>query len=169
MSISIKKIDYNNKDDSRILEAVLNNWFNNPKELNLFEPRLKYPFNYNKLKALTNNSSNVESFTLINDKLIIGIGSILFNTDSSRAHIMHIFIDTTYRRRGLAIKIIKYLEKLANNKKMKILSLRLMPKNEPAKKLYEKIGFKENLIQDEALTNSSANNKKTIKLYKQIN
>ena len=44
-----------------------------------------------------------------------------------------------------------------------------MPKNEPAKKLYEKIGFKENLIQDESLTNSSANNKKTIKLYKQIN
>ena len=169
MFISIKKIDYNNKDDSRILEAVLNNWFNNPKELNLFEPRLKYPFNYNKLKALTYNSSNVESFTLINDKLIIGIGSILFNTDSSRAHIMHIFIDTTYRRRGLATKIIKYLEKLANNKKMKILSLRLMPKNEPAKILYEKIGFKENLIQEEALTNSSTNSKKTIKLYKQIN
>ena len=169
MSISIKKIDYNNKDDSRILEAVLNNWFKNPKELNLFEPRLKYPFNYKKWKALTYNSSNVESFSLINDKLIIGIVSILFNTDSSRAHIMHIFIDTAYRRRGLATKIIKYLEKLANNKKMKILSLRLMPKNEPAKKLYEKIGFKENLIQDEALTNSSTNNKKTIKLYKQIN
>ena len=35
MFISIKKIDYNNKDDSRILEAVLNNWFINPKELNL--------------------------------------------------------------------------------------------------------------------------------------
>ena len=169
MFISIKKIDYNNKDDSRILEAVLNNWFKNPKELNLFEPRLKYPFNYKKWKALTYNSSNVESFSLINDKLIIGIGSILFNTDSSRAHIMHIFIDTVYRRRGLATKIIKYLEKLANNKKMKILSLRLMPKNEPAKILYEKIGFKENLIQEEALTNSSTNNKKTIKLYKQIN
>ena len=82
---------------------------------------------------------------------------------------MHIFIDDNYRRKGLATKIIKYLEKLANKKKMKILSLRLMSKNEPAKKLYEKIGFKENLIQDEALTNSSANNKKTIKLYKQIN
>ena len=105
-----KKIDYNNKDDSRILEAVLNNWFINPKELNLFEPRLKYQFNYNKWKALTYNSSNVESFTLINDILIIGIGSILFNKDSSRAHIMHIFIDTTYRRKGLATKIIKYLQ-----------------------------------------------------------
>jgi len=169
MSISIKKIDYNNKDDSRILEAVLNNWFNNPKELNLFEPRLKYPFNYNKWKALIYYSSNVESFTLINNKLIIGIGSILFNTDSSRAHIMHIFIDNTYRRKGLATKIIKHLEKLANKKKMKILSLRLMPKNEPAKRLYEKIGFKENLIQDKTLINSSTNNKKTIKLYKQIN
>ena len=56
MFISIKKIDYNNKDDIRILEAVLNNWFINPKELNLFEPRLKYPFNYNKWKALTYNS-----------------------------------------------------------------------------------------------------------------
>ena len=169
MFISIKKIDYNNKDDNRILKSVLNNWFKNPRELNLVEPRLQYPFNFKKWKDLTYKNSNVESFALVNNKLIIGIGNILFNTNSNRAHIMHIFIDTTYRRKGLAKKIIQYLEKLASKKKIKILTIRVMPKNEPAKKLYEKIGFQENLIQDETLTNSSANNKKTIKLYKQIN
>ena len=34
MSIKIKKIDFNNKNDNRILESALNNWFKDPKELN---------------------------------------------------------------------------------------------------------------------------------------
>jgi len=48
MSIKIEKVTYNNKEDSRILESVLSNWFKNPKELNFIEPRLQYPFNYKK-------------------------------------------------------------------------------------------------------------------------
>ena len=48
MSIKIKKIDFNDKNDSRILESALSNWFKDPKELNLVEPRLHYPFNFKK-------------------------------------------------------------------------------------------------------------------------
>ena len=43
-----------------------------------------------------------------------------------------------------------------------------MPKNKPAIKLYEKIGFKEKSIKNEDLPNSSNNNKEAINLYKKI-
>ena len=168
MSISIEKVSYENSKDCRILEAALTNWFKNPKELNLIEPRLKYPFNFKKWIALSYNNSNVESFALRKNKWIIGIGNIIFNGDTKRAHIMHIFIDDNYRRKGLATKTIQYLEALARERKMKILTLRVMPKNKPAIKLYEKIGFKEKSIKNEDLPNSSNNNKEAINLYKKI-
>ena len=58
MSISIEKVSYENSKDCRILVAVLTNWFKNPKELNLIEPRLKYPFNFKKWKM---ESSSVKT------------------------------------------------------------------------------------------------------------
>ena len=72
---------------------------------------------------------------------------------------MHIFIDDNYRRKGLATKTIQYLETLARERKMKILSFIVMPKNKPAIKLYEKLGFEEKLLKDEDLPNSINNNK----------
>ena len=81
---------------------------------------------------------------------------------------MHIFIDHKYRRKGLATKIIQHLEKLAHEKKIKKITMRVMPKNKPAIKLYEKIGFKEKSIKNEDLPNSSNNNKEAINLYKKI-
>ena len=168
MSISIEKVSYKNSKDCRILEAALTNWFKNPKELNLIEPRLKYPFNFKKWIALSYNNSNVESFALRQNKWIIGIGNIIFYEDSKYAHIMHIFIDHKYRRKGLATKIIQHLEKLAHEKKIKKITMRVMPKNKPAIKLYEKIGFVEKSIKNEDLPNSSNNNKEAINLYKKI-
>ena len=55
MSIKIKKINFNNKNDSRILESALSNWFKDPKELNLVEPRLHYPFNLKRSQPDGNN------------------------------------------------------------------------------------------------------------------
>ena len=62
MSISIEKISYRNMKDVRILETVLSNWFKNPKELNLIEPRMKYPFKFKKWVTLTYKNSDIESF-----------------------------------------------------------------------------------------------------------
>ena len=41
MSIKIEKVTYNNKEDSRVLESVLSNWFKNPKELKDMEGRVR--------------------------------------------------------------------------------------------------------------------------------
>tara|TARA_B100000749_G_scaffold55588_1_gene40534 strand:- start:334 stop:843 length:510 start_codon:yes stop_codon:yes gene_type:complete len=163
MSISIEKVSYRNMKDVRILETVLSNWFKNPKELNLIEPRMNYPFKFKKWVALTYKNSDIESFVLKENKWIVGIGNIIFNEDNKRAHALHIFIDEKYRRKGLATKMLQHLESLARDKRMSILTLRVMPKNTPAINLYEKMGFEEYMNTREHLSNSNnANNGATI-------
>ena len=141
MSIKIKNINYNNTKDIRLLEAVLTNWFNNPKELNLIDPRMSYPFNFKKWIEISYKESNVESYCCKDDKWIVGIGNIKLNQKSQKAHVFHIFTDPKYRNQGLAISMLQYLENLAKNEKMKYLTINVMPKNKAAKALYEKLGF----------------------------
>ncbi|MFL3024527.1 MAG: GNAT family N-acetyltransferase [Candidatus Neomarinimicrobiota bacterium] len=141
MSIKIKNISYKNKKHVLILETVLINWFDNPKELNLIDPRMTYPFNFKKWVEFSYKESNVESFTWKNNKWIIGLGNIKYNKKSQKAHAFHIFTDPKYRNQGLAIKMLQYLENLAKNKKMKYLTINVMPKNNAAKSLYKKLGF----------------------------
>lgn len=141
MSIKIKSISYNNTKDIRVLETVLANWFNNPKELNLIEPRMSYPFNFKKWFELSYKELNVESFSWKNDKWIIGIGNIKLNQKSQKAHAFHIFTDPKYRNQGLATKMLQHLEDLAKNKKMEYLTINVTPKNKAVKSLYEKLGF----------------------------
>ena len=99
---------------------------------------------------------------MINNKWIIGIGNILFNTDLKSAQILHIYIDVNYRQRGFATNIIQYLEKVADNKEMKILTIRIMSNNEPAKSLFKKLDF------SKKTTDTITNNKEAINLYKKI-
>ena len=142
MSIKIKNISYKKTKDIRILETVLANWFNNPKELNLIEPRMSYPFNFKKWVELSYKELNIESFTWKNDMWIIGLGNIKFNENTQKAHAFHIFTDPKYRNQGLATKMLEHLESLAKNKNMEALTINVVPKNNSAKALYEKIGFK---------------------------
>ena len=40
-NISINKISLNDKESCRVMKSVLNNWFQDPKLLNLVSPRSK--------------------------------------------------------------------------------------------------------------------------------
>ena len=71
------------------------------------------------------------------------MGSLRIIPDTKRAHAYHIFIDPEYRQRGLAEKMVRHLESLGRSEKMEVMTLRVMPKNKPAIKLYEKLGFEE--------------------------
>ena len=141
MSITIEKISYQNKKDVRILEAALTNWFKDPKELNLTDPKMSYPFNFKKWITLTYANQEIHSFAIKSDDWIIGSGNLMIIPETKRAHALHIFIDPEYRQQGLATKMVRQLESLGRSKKMKVMTLRVMPKNKPAIKLYEKLGF----------------------------
>ena len=143
MAITIKKISYHNKKDARILEAVLTNWFKDPKELNLTDPKMSYPFNFKKWITLTYANQEIHSFAIKSDDWIIGIGNLMIIPETKRAHALHIFIDPDYRQQGLTEKMVRHLELLARFEKMEVMTFRVMPKNKPAIRLYEKLGFEE--------------------------
>ena len=143
MAITIEKISYQNKKDARILETVLTNWFKDPKELNLTSPNMSYPFNFKKWVMLTDADQEIHSFVIKSEDWIIGMGNLKVIPDTKRAHAYHIFIDPNYRQQGLAEKMVRHLELLGRSEKMEIMTLRVVPKNKPAVKLYEKLGFEE--------------------------
>jgi len=143
MAITIEKISYQNKKDARILETVLTNWFKDPKELNLTSPNTSYPFKFKKWVMLTDADQEIHSFVIKSEDWIIGMGNLKIIPDTKRAHAYHIFIDPNYRQQGLAEKMVRHLELLGRSEKMEIMTLRVVPKNKPAVKLYEKLGFEE--------------------------
>ena len=143
MTITIEKVSYQNKKDVRILEAVLTNWFKNPKDLNLVDPRMSYPYNFKKWVTLTYADQEIHSFTIKSEKWIIGIGNLMIRPESKRADVLHVFIDPNYRQQGLGERMVRHLESLGRNEKMDILVLRVTPKNKAAIKLYEKLGFEQ--------------------------
>ena len=143
MAITIEKISYQNKKDARILETVLKNWFKDPKELNLTSPNMSYPFKFKKWVMLTDTDQEIHSFVMKSEDWIIGMGSLRIIPDTKRAHAYHIFIDPEYRQKGLAEKMVRQLESLGRSEKMEVMTLRVVPKNKPAIKLYKKLGFEE--------------------------
>ena len=143
MAITIEKISYQNKKDARILETVLTNWFKDPKELNLTSPNMAYPFKFKKWVMLTDADQEIHSFVMKSEGWIIGIGNLRLVTDSKKAHAYHTFIDPEYRQQGLAEKMVRHLESLGRSEKMEVMTLRVVPKNKPAIKLYKKLGFEE--------------------------
>lgn len=142
MSISIEKFSYQNQKDVRIIESVLSTWFKNPKELNWTDPRMKYPFKFKNWVTLTYANDDIDSYALKSDDWIVGIGNLMIIEETKRAHALHIFIDPKYRQQGLANQMMDFLEEKARKIEMEIITIRVMPKNEPAKLLYEKKGFK---------------------------
>jgi len=141
MSITIEKVSYTKTKDARILESVLNKWFKDPKDLNLTDPRMSFPFKYKKWVAMTYANQDIKSFVLKSEGWIVGIGSLMILPESNRAHALHIFIDKEHREQGLGRRMMEHLESLARKENMKIVTLRVMPKNEPAIILYEKLGY----------------------------
>ena len=135
MPIKIEKVSYNNPKDLKLLKVVLSKWFKNPKELNWTDPRIHYPFNFNNWVKLTYKNSEVNSFVLKKDKWVIGIGNIICNKKTKRAHALHIFIDPKYRAKGFATKMLKHLESIAKKEKMKKITINVMPKKYTGNKI----------------------------------
>ena len=71
---TLEKISYSKKEDCRIIESVLNGWFQNPKTLNLVSPNLTYPFKFKDWvsKNYSTRQREVISFVLKTRKWIVG-------------------------------------------------------------------------------------------------
>ena len=141
MDIIIENFSYQNKKNARILEAVLTNWFRNPKELNLVDPTISYPFRYNKWVTLNYLDPDTHAFVIKKNKWVIGIGSMKAIPNTKTVEIFHIYIDLDYRRQSLSKQILRYLESLAVKENDELMIARIMPKNIIANSLLKSEGY----------------------------
>lgn len=137
---TLEEISYSRKEDCRIIETVLKNWFKSPKILNYVDPRVPFPFQFKKWVALSYQSDNITTLVLKKDNWIIGYLSM--KVLEERGHLFHLFIDENFRQLGLALKMIQEMESFGQRQGVNIFTLNVVPKNEGAIKLYEKLGYK---------------------------
>ncbi len=139
----VEEISYERKEDRRIIEAVLRNWFKNPKVLNLAAPNLKYPFNFKEwLKFYS--SSYSKAFILKKDNWIIGHIGIEQDLRLNSIHLFHLLIDINFQRLGLGSNLILKSELIAKNLNVKLISLNVLLSNKPAINLYKKLEYNKN-------------------------
>ena len=141
MEVKIEKVSYQNKKNSRILEAVLANWFRNPKELNLVDPTISYPFRYNKWVNLNYLDPDIRTVVMKTNKWVIGIGSMHTIPNTKTVEIFHIYIDAEYRRQKLGKQILDHFESLALKESAESMIIRIAPKNIAAKSLLNSEGY----------------------------
>ncbi len=141
MKVTLDTVFYSNSSDRKILQACLQNWFRNPKDLQFTDPRMSYPFDFRKWCALSYTEENVKTFVIKKDKWIIAYLSIQIVQESNHAHLFHLFVDQENRQLGLAKMLLDHAVEMAYNLKLKYITLRVSPKNERGIGIYEKAGF----------------------------
>lgn len=141
--ITIEQVSYENAKQTRILQACLEAWFQNPKDLHLTAPQMSYPFNFNRWLIDSYSKQNTLTFILKKEKWIIGYMSLQLQPKNDFIHLFHVFIDRSFRGKDfsklLAQKAISY----AKEKNIPAITLFVNPNNQLAINLYESFGFKE--------------------------
>ena len=138
--IYISSMSYDKKDDIRILNSCLSEWFSNPKILNLVSPSMRYPF---KIQQWINQFYSNQSNTLVLklDNWIIGHISIRTDDQRKSAHIFHLVIDPDQQQKGYGKKLISHAEELIIKNNLKKITINFQANNITAKKFYEKNGY----------------------------
>ena len=138
---TLEEISYSQKEDSRIMESVLNGWFNNPKILNFVSPSLSYPFQFKSWIADSYASHTDKTTTMVLKYQEWIIGHLSMRLEGNNGHIFHLFIDPVYRNKGLATKIFHEMEHHGHKLGALHFTLNVVKKNKAAISLYQKLGY----------------------------
>lgn len=143
---TLEEIAYSQKEDCRIMEAVLLKWFQNPKDLNFVSPSISYPFKFKKWisKFYFKKGHTIKTKILIYKKWIIGHISLEFEENNSK--IFHLFIDNQYRNNGLGNKMIKEMEIFSISNGINTFITNISQKNQIAINLFNKRGYEKSGI-----------------------
>ena len=139
---TLEEISYSRKEDRRIMESVLKNWLVDPKALNFFSPESKYPFKFKKWVQLHYSiiNTNITTIVLKHNEWIIGHVSL--KTKKERTELLHLFVDSKYRKKGLGLRLLKEVENYRIDLKIKSITVRVQKKNIAFKKILEKSGYR---------------------------
>ena len=138
---TLEKISYSKKEDCRIIESVLNGWFQNPKTLNLVSPSLTYPFKFKDWvsKFYFGNSKPTISIVIKSKNWIVG--HISYRIEKNKVHLFHLIIDEKFRGLGLSKLLIGKVERDCFSKQKDYITLNVLKKNKVALSLYKKKGY----------------------------
>jgi len=141
--ITIEQVSYENIKQARILQACLETWFKNPKDLHLTAPQMTYPFNFNRWIIDSYSKQNTLTFILKKEKWIIGYMSLQLQPKNDFIHLFHVFIDRSFRGKGFSRLLAKKAISYAEEESIPAITLFVNPNNQLAINLYESFGFKE--------------------------
>ena len=138
---TLEKISYSKKEDCRIIESVLNGWFQDPKTLNFVSPNLTYPFKFKDWvsKNYIENSKQIISIVIKCKNWIVG--HISYSIEKNKVHLFHLIIDKKFRGLGLAKILITKVERDCFLKQKSEVSLNVFKKNKEAINLYRGLGY----------------------------
>ena len=139
---TLEEISYSRKEDRRIMESVLKNWLVDPKTLNFFSPESKYPFKFKKWVQMhyTKDKINTTSIVLKHNEWVIGHVSL--KTKKEKAELLHLFVDSKYRKKGLGLRLLKETESYIIDSKIESITAKVQKKNLVLKKILERSGYR---------------------------
>ena len=139
---TLEEISYSRKEDRRIMESVLKSWLVDPKALNFFSPESKYPFKFKKWVQLHYSKSIINTTTIVLKHNEWVIGHVSLKTKKERTELLHLFVDSKYRKKGLGSRLLKETESYIIDSKIESITAKVQKKNIVLKNILEKSGYK---------------------------
>ena len=139
---TLEEISYSRKEDRRIMESILKNWLVDPKALNFFSPDSKYPFKFKKWVKLHYLKNNINTTTIVLKHNEWVIGHVSLKTKKERTELLHLFVDSKYRGKGLGLRLLKETESYIVDLKIESIIAKVQKKNIVLKRVLEKSGYK---------------------------
>ena len=139
---TLEEISYSRKEDRRIMESVLKSWLVDPKALNFFSPESKYPFKFKKWVQLHYSKNTINTTTIVLKHNEWVIGHVSLKTKKGRTEILHLFVDSKYRKKGLGSILLKEIENYRNDLKIDSIAAKVQKKNIAFKKVLERSGYR---------------------------
>ncbi|GIR30555.1 MAG: hypothetical protein CM15mP44_8380 [Candidatus Neomarinimicrobiota bacterium] len=139
---TLEEISYSRKEDRRIMESVLKSWLVDPKALNFFSPESKYPFKFKKWVQLHYSKNNINTTTIVLKHNEWVIGHVSLKAIKEGAELLHLFVDSKYRRKGLGLRLIKETENHIIDSKIESITAKVQKKNIVLKKILERSGYR---------------------------
>lgn len=138
---TLEEISYSRKEDRRIMESVLKNWLVDPKALNFFSPESKYPFKFKKWVQL-HYMKNISTTTIVLKHNGWVIGHVSLKTKKEGTELLHLFVDSKYRKKGLGLRLLKETESYIIDSKIRSITAKVQKKNIAFKKILERSGYR---------------------------
>ena len=141
MAIEIEKINYKKQNSLTILDTILSKWFKDPKVLNFTEPKMPYPFNFNKWMKIFYYNNEIDSYVIKKDGWIVCFGSIEF-ISSETVLLKHFCAEDKKEGKGQKIRLINFFQKNSLTGEIKKIKINLMKKDFEMIKIIKNLKFK---------------------------